>query len=148
MQTFRKKIEQRRNIGALVGISFLLIVGILLYVVITGDENDMNDFVRGYQLGFFLGIEGVLIFYIIKCQKALNNEEELEALYIKEHDERELLISQKASSLTVVMMLIGLGISTVISGFFSSTTFLTLVVVTFVFACVMVGTKLYYRKKI
>lgn len=147
MQTFRKKVEQRRNIGVLVSISFLVIVGILAYLVITGDDNEMNSFVQGYQLGFFLGIEGVLIFNIMKCQKALKNEEELKVLYVKEHDERVLLISQKASSLTVIMMLIGLGIATVISGFFNSTIFLTLVVVTFIFACVMLGTKRYYHQK-
>lgn len=78
---------------------------------------------------------------------SLKNEEELKALYVKEHDERVLLISQKASSLTVIMMLIGLGIATVISVFFNSTIFLTLVVVTFIFACVMIGTKRYYHKK-
>lgn len=147
MQKFRKKIEKRRNIAVLVSISFLVIVGILAYLVITGDENEMNSFVQGYQLGFFLGIEGVLIFNIMKSQKALKNEEELKALYVKEHDERVLLISQKASSLTVIMMLIGLGIATVISGFFNSTIFLTLVVVTFILACVMIGTKRYYHKK-
>ncbi|MCM3129583.1 hypothetical protein ACFQ3J_07630 [Paenibacillus provencensis] len=65
-------------------------------------------------------------FFLAKYIKASRNEAELKKLYIEENDERNAVILQSASSLSMVMIFVGLGIASMIAGFFNAVIFYTL----------------------
>lgn len=82
--------------------------------------------------GFLSGITGALlgmmIVFLIRNIRALHNEAFLKKLYVKENDEREILIWTKARALTFqISLLIGL-VAVVIAGYFSIIAAVTLII--------------------
>jgi len=79
---------------------------------------------------------------------ALKDEAYLKKMYIKENDERRKLIRTKSRNTAITIILLGLLIAMMISGYFSKVVFFTLLGVEVFIAAVALLLKLYYNKKI
>lgn len=80
--------------------------------------------------------------------KVRNNETELKKMYIEENDERTGLILRNASTLGMSVILMGLGVAAIVSGFFSATVFSTLMACLLFILFVFFGLWAYYAKKL
>lgn len=102
---------------------------------------------RGFVSGASFGILSLMLFGLVKNTKALKNEKELKKQYIKEHDERtlQILTSARATALQC-SLLIGLA-AIIISGYFSITVSLTILVCVLFTALCALMFKVYYSKK-
>lgn len=146
MDKFREQLKVRTNwLTTVSAVTLLIYVGLLYY---RDRLADLPDFIQGFQTGVVLGIELVMIAYIVKYMRALKDSTALKKLYIKEHDERSGLILQSACTYTIVVTLVGLALAAVIASFINTLVFFTLVAAV-VFVLVLFYTLLIvYSKKI
>ena len=99
MNEYRKVLRSRLIIAICCAGMALTAVscGILLTKDAATATSTFNDgFVKGFPLGLFTGFFGLLVFYIVRCIRALKNEDALKKLYILENDERKKAICQSA----------------------------------------------------
>ncbi len=144
MEKFRKSLKNRL-VGACIYCAAVVAL-IALGVFRPGDAH-VSDFIAGFSMGLCIGIEFVVIFYMIKIIAALRNEEKLKKLYIKENDERIKMIQSKAVSSGITLAVGGLLLGTMVAGYYDEKVFFTLVGAT-VFISLMVSLmKGYYGAK-
>lgn len=124
MEKFKEKVRTRIN-----SLSLLLTGTGLIYLVLMLNRDRLPvlpDFIQGFHMGIFISLELAFVFFVSKYLKAVKSDTELKKLYIVENDERKGLIIQKAGSLGLGVIFCGLGIATVIAGFFNTLVFFTL----------------------
>jgi len=146
MDKYKLKVKTRKNVLSLVATATLLIyVGLVFY---RGGLPDLPSFIKGFHIGAFIGVEVALVFFLVKYIKASKNEAELKKQYIEENDERNIVILHSASILSIAIILIGLGIASVIAGFFNPLIFYTLLVCLLFVLIVFFALWMYYAKKL
>ena len=99
MNEYRKVLRSRLIIAVICAVLSITAVvgGMLLTQQAATETSTFNDgFVKGFPLGLFTGFFALLVFYIVRCIKALTNEASLKKLYIAENDERKKAIRQSA----------------------------------------------------
>lgn len=149
MEKFRVVLKKRVSTGiALNGLAIVTIALMALYArKISVPNDDIADAIHGFQVGVVLGLQLVAGVFMAKYSKALKDDNELKKLYIEENDERTQLISYKAGKVGFCVILGGIGMATVISGFFNPLVFITLLAV-LVFTVIVKSTLyMYYRRK-
>jgi len=126
----------------------LVCIGTLLTAQAETPSSTFTDgFTKGFPLGLFSGFVAVMIFLIVRCIRALGNDEYLKKLFISENDERKIMIRQSAMGksffFTVGLLVVGV----TVASFFDNTVTLTLMAV--LTAHVLTGAilKLYYFLK-
>ena len=146
MDKYREKLKVRTNILSLVAaVTLLIYVGLLFY---RDRLPELPSFIQGFQTGVVLGIELGVISYLAKYMRALKNEAKLKKLFIEETDERTGLILRNASTLTVTVSLVVLGIAATIAGFFNSLVFFTLLGALFFVLIIFYTMWIYFAKKL
>ncbi|WP_340386430.1 hypothetical protein [Paenibacillus sp. FSL E2-0151] len=146
MDKYKIKIKTRKNVLSLVAAATLLIyVGLIFY---RGGLPDLPSFIKGFHTGAFIGVEVAVAFFLVRYIKASNNEAELKKQYIEENDERSVMILQRAGTLSTAIILIGLGISSVIAGFFNPLIFYTLLTCLLFVLIVFFALWMYYAREI
>ncbi|MDE6710354.1 MAG: hypothetical protein K2J76_07680 [Oscillospiraceae bacterium] len=143
MENFRKQAKRTLKIYI-----FVLAVAIVLWVVFTvleiaGGENNSSNF----RNGACAGIATLMALNIVRYSAALKDDEKLKKLYIAETDERTRLIYEKSNSSSFRTLIIVLGLSTIVSSFYSDTVFYTLIAVIFVIIFIQAIYSFYYRRK-
>lgn len=93
MEAYKKQITFRIALFALIVAFF---VGILLYNQFFTPAVWKDNVVFSFQCGFASAGAIVLVYFIAKYSKAVNDEEKLRLLYNQEHDERMSAIRSKA----------------------------------------------------
>jgi len=149
MEKFKKVLK--RKIALMSIFNALVIIFIAVTVAygnrsIGGSEN-ISDMIHGFQVGFFVGLQLVMVKYIGKYGNALRDEEKLKKLYVEENDERTKLIGDKIGGIGFNFTLGALATASVISGFFNEIVFATLAGVLIFSVLVKGSLKLYYRQK-
>lgn len=149
MDRFKLVLKKRLLLMFLLNvITILLIILTRTYShLIVGSNVHIEEYINGFQVGIFLSVEIRILYRIIKYRKALNDEEELKKLYIKENDERAKLIRDKIGGDGFLFSVGMVAIGTVIAGFFNETVFFTLFAVTVFMAMILASLKLYYNNK-
>ncbi|MFD2700608.1 hypothetical protein ACFSVM_09000 [Paenibacillus shunpengii] len=146
MEKYKVQIRTRKNALSVVAAAMLLIyAGLVFY---RGGLPDLPSFIKGFHTGAFIGVELCIVFFLARYIKAIKNEAELKKLYIEEKDERNAVILQSASSLSMVIILVGLGMASVIAGFFNTMIFYTLMAALFFVLIVFFALWIYFAKKI
>lgn len=142
---FRKKLRARNRytIVAILGTGALFLV---LMLSRREQLSAMLDFAQGFELGAFLGMIGGLLLSLINNLGALRKPARLKELYIKETDERNLLIQQKTGLWGFSLMVFGLLLASIVAGFFDQTVFLTLLGALGFLSLIQLVLKLYYRR--
>ncbi len=148
MERYRQTIKNRSR--ALGGYSFLVVL--LIWVGFrqlgAGSENlHVREFIAGYNLGFCIGLELVVIFWIVRYTRALRDDKLLKKFYIKEKDERLIWIRERSGGISITITLAGLALGTIMAGYFNEVVFFTLLGAFFFVALVGASLKLYYRNK-
>lgn len=135
-QDYRNMIRRRRLISIL-GV----LAGIVTIVVVLGffhdDGTQFTSFLRGVYTGTGTGLVLIGAIDIVRKSKLLNNAELLKRKKIEEQDERQKAIAQKASSLTLIILIALFYPALLVSGMFSSAVFFTLLAVLCVILAVM-----------
>jgi hypothetical protein len=146
METFKKTIKQRVIISRIYLVCLMLIT---MVPRIFFDEYaalaDTHAF--AFSIGAMVGVGGLVIVLLWKYGRALKNEDYLRKLYIKETDERNVLIRTKTGGSAVMIIIAGLIVGIIGSTFFSKTVFYTLIAVFVFIALVHLVLKIYYNKK-
>ena len=146
MDKYKIKIKTRKNVLSLVAAATLLIyVGLIFY---RGGLPDLPSFIKGFHTGAFIGVEVAIAFFLVRYIKASNNEAELKKQYIEENDERSVMILQRAGTLSTAIILIGMGIASVIAGFFNPLIFYTLLTCLLFVLIVFFALWMYYAREI
>lgn len=120
---FKAKLKKRLMWAGIYNLFVVLIIFVNRYV---GNQYSISDMASGFTTGFFIGIQFLVIIGMFKIQSALKDEAKLKMLYIKEHDERTLVINEKIGGLGINLIIAGLGLATVITIYIDQTVFLTI----------------------
>ncbi|MBS4538814.1 hypothetical protein GOQ27_10080 [Clostridium sp. D2Q-11] len=124
MEVFKETLRKRVRF-----FFFVLIFATSITSILTVNRNrlpNVPEFIKGFQVGVFIGLSLIILYFISNYIATLRNEEVLRKKYIEETDERNQLIVYKSSQGIYVGMLILLSLATVVSGFFNGTVFFTL----------------------
>jgi len=149
MKSFKKEIKKR-----ILWITLFAILGglaVIIAFVIKLNLNGGIDMDSGLPvevlIGFFAGMESTAIYRIIRYRKVLHQDETLEALHIKETDERNRIIALKTCKSCIYLAFILLGFAGIITAFFNRTIFLTIGTVLIVLLTLYAALTLYYSRK-
>ncbi|WP_138751494.1 hypothetical protein [Paenibacillus sinopodophylli] len=146
MNAYKEKMRTRMNLVSFAAAGAALIfAGLMLY---RDHLPVLPSFIKGFHIGAFIGFEVVAAWYLGKCMRARKNDTEMKKLYIAENDERTGLIFRNASTLGMSIVLIGLGVAAIVSGFFNANVFFTLMG-SLIFVLIVFYTLLiYYARKL
>lgn len=118
--------------------------GVIPFFNPTGDNSHWQSMWRGFISGAAFGILGLLIFFLIRNIRALNDEKFLKKMYVKEHDERVIQIWTAARARSMqTFMILGL-VAGIIAGYFSMVVCITIIASTFLQAITGLFFALYY----
>lgn len=147
LETYKKTLAQRQVIVGcgLIFISVCVLVINYFFGGIVGDH--VPDFIHGFQLGLFTGLELLMVFYVVKLIRAQKNDDRLRKMYISEHDERSASIRLHTFATSGVVSLVLIAFAAIVAGFFDEKICLTLIVVLIVEAYIKLPFKIYYSKK-
>jgi hypothetical protein len=145
VEKFRKSINLRKNI---------LCVYILVVSWISASQQFIDfgftipEHVWGFGFGLMVGADVIAVYFLVIYMRAMQDESKLQALYILETDERNVMIRTKTGGMAVNIIMAMLVCAALVAGIFSEIVFYTLIA-TLLFIALLKGTlKLYYRKKI
>lgn len=149
MENYKRLLKQRiwMYISVIIG-SIALIIKTVDRINIRKETGDFLDgMVEGIQMGLLTALTGIFIFMIVKYLRALKSERQLKMCYNSEHDERKMIIKQKAGGNIMLSCIVIIVFAAIIAGYYNKTVFLSLLACGFVQMQVMSVAKLYYRKK-
>lgn len=146
MDKFKIKIRKRITLLILLFISLISIYLILFLNqnMLSKSSNDIMYFDGGVLSSF--GI--LLILDIFKNLRSIRDEKELKKLYIKENDERTIMIMQKTGAVGINICIIVFAGATIIAGYFNELIFFTLLGATLFVSLIKGLLKVYYYKKL
>lgn len=146
MENFRKEVRKKVLLYQCIsGLTGLCIV--LLALFNRSSSTNTGDFNQGVQIGIFVGLAIITLYYIGKLRTTLKNEDKLKKMHIEETDERRRLIQQKTGQTTSLIVVFGITIAIVVAGFYSFVVLLTLIVTLFFLLIITVSVKFYYTRK-
>lgn len=144
MDDFKKTLKARNICMVIVA---LVIAAIYISLMLVKDRWDISTDIINFQAGIFAVLEFILFGTALKNAITMKNNSKLQALYIKEHDERNAMIKQKTGSTLLPICAIGLGIAAIVAIYFSQTVFFSLVGAIGFMALVKIALRLYYGRK-
>ena len=154
MEQFKEKLKVENRITAVFCVIFALFIlfviaaeaGFVELTPVAGDSHWQSTW-RGMLSGAASGILGLMLFSLIRTNRALKDEQKLKKMYIEANDERMIQIwtAARASS-TQATLLIGL-VAGMIAGYFSMTVSITILALEFFLALTGGAFKLYYTRK-
>lgn len=127
---------------------YLLIAALILSIAyFIFSRQQLNAISKGFITGLYFSLLGLSLIFIVKTALSLRSKEALKTHFIKESDERKILILQKTSRTSMVIYAVSLGIATCVAFFISNLVFYTLFGVILYMAVVKVVLKLFYTYK-
>lgn len=144
MEQYKEKLKRRVAVFTLV---IALFVGILLYNQFIASPELKNSVVFSFQCGLAAAGSLVLVVFIARYRKALNDEEKLRLLYNQEHDERMSAIRSKAGVPMVLILSMLLVFAGMLAGYTNETAFYVLVLAALGQLLICTAVKFYYKAK-
>ena len=148
MEKFKNDLQSR--IGILVCYNSVLIImaSFGFFHPTAGQSEFTLSFMLGVNVGLYVAVQGLLIYFAFRYSAALRSQEKLKALYIYENDERRKFIQTQIGGVGINIILGGLAISTIIAGFYNETIFFVLLSALIFSAFVKGILKIYFNRKI
>lgn len=106
------------------------------------------DFAIGFATGIFIGLEFLIVAYMVRYRAALQDDAKLKAMYIKENDERKQYIMTKIGSAGLNLVVGGLMLGALFSCFINMTVFVTLLCTLLATSLIKGALKLYYFRSV
>jgi hypothetical protein len=147
MDKFKGKIQKRVMMLSMTAM-FTAAVYIVLVSGLVMETPSVPEFIKGFNMGAFSGVELILVFFTVKYFVSMKNEATIKKLYIEENDERTKTIFQKTGAVGMTLFIIVLAIGAIVAGFFDQTVFYTLLGTTALGSLIRGACKLYYHKKL
>lgn len=147
MDKYELTLKRRKTFSA---IGLFLVIAVLIFAVIyqlPALDSDERAFMVGFQTGILAVMIVMLATGFYQSTKALNDEAKRKTMYIKEMDERQQYIDQKAGSIGMNVVAYGMSLSTAIAGSFNETVFFSLLAATVFIVLVRASLMFYYRRK-
>ncbi|MEA5026606.1 hypothetical protein SDC9_83438 [bioreactor metagenome] len=144
MEKFREIIKRRLIIASIYN-SILLLILIIEHQL--GNRLTLPDFAVGFITGAMIGLEFIVIYFMWNYRRALDDEQKLRQLYIKENDEREQYIMNEISRHALDLIIGSLIISVVFTVFINQTIFFTNMLILLFVLIVKGSFKIYYHHK-
>lgn len=144
MESYRKKCTRRIALFSLV---IALFVSILLYNQFFASAALKESVVFAFQCGFASAGILVLVYFIVRYSKAVNDEEKLRLLYHQEHDERMSAIRSKAGVPMVLILSMLLVFAGMIAGYYNETVFYVLILAALGQLFISAAVKFYFKWK-
>lgn len=145
MEHFRDVLKKRLTLAVLYNACMIALIVLGNFL---GRKYAVPDFIMGFNTGVCIGVQAVMIYYMGKYVSALKSEEKRRALYIEENDERSKYIQAQIGGIGINIILGGLALGTIVSGFFQETVFYTMLGTLIVSVLVKGALKLYYSKTV
>ena len=145
MDKFTATLKKRLAFAALYNAAVLLLVGL---GTAFGSKLGLDGLGLSFTMGFFVGIQIVMVYFIGKYLGALKNEEKRKALYIEENDERNKFIEAKIGGVGINVIMCGLSLAVLVAVYLNKAVFFTLLGALLFCALVKLGLKVYYRNKV
>ncbi|MDO5724997.1 MAG: hypothetical protein Q4P29_01710 [Tissierellia bacterium] len=146
LESYRKELNKRILVLVIFCAVALLAVSIGNFYLNKQFPNKTN--VTDFVIGFFCGIELVCIFYMGFLFRALKNEKILKKMYLKENDEREILIRMKSGASIIPYLSIIIAIASLIVAYISYEAFIALMIVALAQPIISNLLKIYWAKKL
>ena len=147
MKKYRDILKKRLALASLYNAVVLILLALGIFHMTTGSNAHVKDYISGFNLGFCVGVQIVMLFFMGKYYSALKNDGQLKKLYIAENDERGKFIRAQIGGAGINIVICGLAVGTIISGYFNETVFFTLMGTMLFTALVKLVLKLIYSKK-
>lgn len=150
VEIMRKKVKRRLAINwATFAAAAALMTLLLCLSVMPGiGEEKYRYFISGFQVGITLAIILVAVKTIIKDSLILRSDEKLEEEYIKETDERTILIMMKSGTSAYKASLLIMLFGAVVAAYFSNDAFFALLAASLVLSLLRYITCAYYSRKL
>lgn len=147
MKSFEKEIKKRKLLVALFAILGGLVIITALIIKLSGNTAADSILSTEILIGLFAGMEFTAVYRFLKYRKALSGHESLEALHIKETDERNRIISLKTCKSCIYLAFGFLGFAGIITSFLNRTVYLTIGAILIVLVILYGALTLYYSRK-
>lgn len=144
MDKFKKSIKTRLVIMR----SYSAAIAIFLILSIIFNFTEYETKALSFILGACVGIMLLVLFNMRKYILAMKNDEAIKQLYIEENDERHKFIITKTGGTAINIVICGLALAAIVSGFFNEVIFFSLLGSTIFSALVKGSLKLYYSKNV
>lgn len=154
MEQYKAKLRLTRWIaapaaGILAAVSilgFLSEAGLFELTPIRGGSHWQSMW-RGMISGASAGLAVLMLIGLVRITKALNDENALRKLYVKDNDERQIQIWTLARASSMRIFLIAGLAAGMAAGYFSMTVSITILACVFIHALLGGACKLYYSRK-
>ena len=155
MEEFREKLKFQNLLTALCCfilsafsvLSALSEADIIPFFKPVGGDSHWQSMWRGFVSGAAFALLACMIFGLIRSIRALRNEKYLKKLYVESNDERAIQVWTSARAAAYqVFLIIGI-VAAVVSGYFSMTVSVTIIVCITAAAWIGLGFKVYYNRK-
>jgi len=144
MDKFKKTIQARLLIMRI----YSAVIAILLILGTFFNFTDYETVPVSFILGICVGTMVLVYFTMRKYALAMKNDEAIRQLFIEENDERHKYINAQTGGTAINVVIGGLLLGAVISGFYNEMIFYSLVGATLFTALVKGCSKWYYTRKI
>lgn len=141
MKTFKQQLRRRIIFG---GIYCVVVALLVVFYKVSGTK----EVAFSFTLGFAVGIESVVIYFIAKYTAALRNEQKLKMVYIEENDEREKHISCQIGGLGIKIVLASLSVAMLVAAYINQIVFFTLLAATLFIVVIIGALKIFYNKTV
>lgn len=146
LEKYKKELLNR--ISILVILSTLALLAMLFGNFYLRDKFPLQENSTDFITGFFTGLQIVNLFYMGRLIKAYRNENALKEMYVKEADEREILIKMKSGAIIVPIFSMLIAIASLVVVYISYTAFIALITVAIAQIIASKILKIYWSKKI
>lgn len=141
LDEFRNTLKLRLRLAMLYNAVMIVFMGTGNYL---HEQFNAPDFAIGFAIGIFIGLEFLIVTFMVRWRAALKDDTKLKAIYIKENDERKQYIMTKIGSTGLNLVVGGLVLGALFSCFINMTVFTTLVCTLLATNLIKMALKLYY----
>lgn len=148
MERYKKTLKTRIALFRIVILLNVILSVSLRFMDTKGKIPNAVRNITDFQTGFMLGLAIVSLFILIKYCKLLKNERMLREAYLKETDERMILIRSKAGMPALLITSVIMISAGIIAGYFNIIVFYSLLATGVCQLLLGVSLKFYYMHKL
>lgn len=148
MERYKKTLKTRIALFRIVILLNVILSVSLRFMDTKGKIPNAVRNITDFQTGFMLGLAIVSLFILIKYCKLLKNERMLREAYLKETDERMILIRSKAGMPALLITSVLMISAGIIAGYFNIIVFYSLLATGLCQLLLGVSLKFYYMHKL
>lgn len=145
LDSYKKEIKKRISL-MIIFCSVALIIMLICNFYLKG-RLKIDSRLVDYTIGFFTGLEIVCAFYIGMLKRTYYNAEMLQKRYLKEIDEREILIRTKSGANIIPFLSMIIVIISFVVVYFNYSAFVTLQAVAMFQMVICFLLKMYWKQK-